>query len=128
MPQNKFAIARYRIINELLNKHEYVKSSAIADTCRYKIGFSISLRTIQKDIESMRHDPLLGLFAPIEYCSRRKAYYYSDHISTASYFLYFSQEEIATLQKIIMTFGNSVTSEDRLYMESILKKIKSSTY
>lgn len=128
MPQNKFALARYRIIHELLNKHEYVKSSTIADTCRYKIGFSISLRTIQKDIESMRYDPLVGLFAPIEYCSRRKAYYYSDGMNNASYFLFFSQEEIATLQKIIMAFGNSVSSEDRQCMESILKKIKSSTY
>jgi hypothetical protein len=78
MPQNKFAHARYAVIDELLQKNHYVKTSQMADTCRRNLGYDVSQRTIQLDMHSMKHDTFLGLFAPIAYCTRRKAYYYED--------------------------------------------------
>jgi hypothetical protein len=72
MAQNKFALARYCMIDNLLNKHEYVKTAYIAEICRRKLKCSITQRTIQMDIDAMRNDSFLGYFAPIEYCPAGK--------------------------------------------------------
>ena len=78
MPQNKFAIARYAVIDELLKKNTYVKTAVIAETCKRNLGYAVSQRTIQLDLNSMKNDTFLGFFAPIDYCSKRKAYFYKD--------------------------------------------------
>lgn len=100
MPQNKFALGRYQLIDALLRKNGYVKSRTIAEVCRKRIGYSISVRTVQLDIEAMRHDPLLGYFAPIEYCQRRKAFYYSEPDYTLSP-IRFTEKEVLLMEDIL---------------------------
>ena len=84
MPQNKFALARYSVIDAMLRRNDYVKTSSIVKKCIESTGYKVSARTIQLDIEAMRYDPFLGYNAPISYNSRHKAYYYEDR----SYMLY----------------------------------------
>lgn len=97
MSQNKYALARYKIIDRLLRKNVYVKSMDIVDVCSRLLGCSISQRTIQLDFEAMRNDPFLGYFAPIGYCPKNKAYFYED--TDFELFPYrFSKEEIITLE------------------------------
>ncbi len=78
MPQNKFAIARYRLIDSMLRRNDYVKTREIVERCSERTGFRVSRRTIQLDIETMRFDPFLDYNAPIGYCPRRKAWFYDD--------------------------------------------------
>jgi predicted DNA-binding transcriptional regulator YafY len=123
MPQNKFALARYRIIDSMLRNNDYVKTSTIALNCFNRIGFHVSQRTIQQDIEAMRYDSLLGYNAPISYCSRLKAYYYEDR----KYMLYpfsFSQTELTVLENIIEVcpFCDKAQCHDTLC--NITEKIK----
>lgn len=100
MAQNKFALARYRVIDSMLHKNDYVKTSAIADKCIELIGFRVSQRTIQLDIEAMRYDPILGYNAPIGYCGRRKAYYYENRDYTLLPFS-FVEQEAAILENLL---------------------------
>lgn len=71
MPQNKHALIRYYIIDDLLHQYEYVKSLFIANVCYKKTGLKVSQRTIQLDIEAMKHDSFLRFYAPIEYCKKK---------------------------------------------------------
>ncbi|MDR0954003.1 MAG: hypothetical protein LBM20_01295 [Rikenellaceae bacterium] len=100
MPQNKFALARYRLIDLMLRRSNYVKSSSIIEKCFEQTGFRVSRRTIQLDIEAMRFDSFLGYNAPIGYCPRRKAYYYEDPAYCFNPFP-FTPQEIAALQWLL---------------------------
>jgi predicted DNA-binding transcriptional regulator YafY len=123
MPQNKFALARYCMIDSLLNKYEYVKTAYIVEICRRKLKCSITQRTIQMDIEAMRNDSFLGYFAPIEYCLRRKAYYYR----VADFRLYphrFSNKEVSLMQNLLILMQNHILNEDYELLEKIVTKIR----
>lgn len=78
MPQNKYALARYYLIDNLLQEYHYVKTKFIVECCKERMGYSISSRTIQMDIAAMKNDDFLGFYAPIDYSVSRKAYYYKD--------------------------------------------------
>lgn len=78
MPQNKFALARYRVIDSMLRKQKFVKTSAVVEYCRRLLGYSVSKRTIELDLAAMREDELLGFFAPIGYDTSRKAFFYTE--------------------------------------------------
>ncbi|WP_165021216.1 MULTISPECIES: hypothetical protein [unclassified Dysgonomonas] len=123
MPQNKFALARYCMIDSLLNKHEYVKTIYIVEICRRKLKCGVTQRTIQKDIDAMKNDPFLGYFAPIEYCSRRKAYYYKEadfRLSPHS----FSNKEIYLMQNLLILMQNFILDDDYESLKNIVAKIK----
>ncbi|MDR0907131.1 MAG: hypothetical protein LBM63_00760 [Rikenellaceae bacterium] len=100
MPQNKFALARYRLIDQMLRRNNYVKSSSIIEKCFEQTGFRVSRRTIQLDIEAMRFDSFLGYNAPISYCQQRKAYYYEDPDYRFNPFL-LTYKEIAALEWLL---------------------------
>ena len=78
MPDNKFASARYKLIDRELRRREFVKTSEIVDLCFNELGFEISLKQIQNDFTAMETDSFLGYYAPIKYNKRKKAYYYTD--------------------------------------------------
>ena len=81
MPINKDALVRYRIINKcLINKFKtYPTKDELKEACIEALGVdSISDRTIEKDIEDMRHNVELGYLAPIEYNKKFKGYRYTD--------------------------------------------------
>ncbi|WMJ75177.1 WYL domain-containing protein [Cytophagaceae bacterium ABcell3] len=80
MPINKDALVRYRIINKCLtNKmRKYPSKEELCEACMDALGCKVSFRTIDKDIEDMRHNEELGYFAPIAYDRVKKGYYYSE--------------------------------------------------
>lgn len=78
---NKDALVRYRVINKcLLNRaRTYPTKEEIRLSCMEALGVNyISDRTIEKDIEDMRHNEELGFFAPISYSKKMKGYYYTE--------------------------------------------------
>lgn len=123
MPQNKFAQARYRIIDSMLHKNEYVKTTSIIDQCIRRIGFRVSMRTIQLDIEAMRHDPLLGFNAPIRYCGRRKAYYYADPAYTLQPHG-FTEQEVAFLEELLNICPTCSRACGYEILSGLVKKLK----
>ncbi len=123
MPQNKFALARYSVIDAMLRRNDYVKTSSIVKKCIESTGYKVSARTIQLDIEAMRYDPFLGYNAPISYNSRHKAYYYEDR----SYMLYpftFSPRELETLEEILKVCPTCTRFECHDTLCCITEKIK----
>ncbi len=123
MPQNKFALARYRLIDELLRKRECVKTMEIVETCQDQLGFKVTARTIQMDMDALQNDPFLGCFLPICYCNRRKAYYYSEEPGEIFLALRLSEEEFALLQKL-KEFLHDKMPEDHFQLYcSFLRKI-----
>lgn len=123
MPQNKFALARYSVINAMLRRNDYVKTSSLVKKCIESTGYKVSARTIQLDIEAMRYDPFLGYNAPISYNSRHKAYYYEDR----SYMLYpftFSPSELETLEEILKVCPTCIRFECHDTLCGITEKMK----
>ncbi|MFT4985473.1 MAG: putative DNA-binding transcriptional regulator YafY [Glaciecola sp.] len=84
MPANKYALIRYRSIdNCLTNKYKtYPSKEDLRDACEEALfGTSegnISIYTIDKDISAMRNDTVLGYEAPIAYSKEYNGYYYRD--------------------------------------------------
>jgi predicted DNA-binding transcriptional regulator YafY len=86
MPKNKDALSRYRWIDERLRNKRQPKPS-LEDLIAYvseKMEASISTRTIQKDIQDMRHDPELNYHAPILYDRGSGTYRYEDETYSIS--------------------------------------------
>jgi predicted DNA-binding transcriptional regulator YafY len=78
MPQNKHAIIRYKVINQMLTKGKTASKKMLAEACSGTLDKAISLRTIENDIYAMRYSEGLGYFAPIEYNYHERAYFYND--------------------------------------------------
>ncbi len=78
--KNKNALTRYRLIdNRMTIKQKPAPSlQEIVDFVSEKMGTSISVASIQKDIYAMRYDESLGFNAPIEYDLYKKGYVYTD--------------------------------------------------
>jgi predicted DNA-binding transcriptional regulator YafY len=80
MPKNKDAVSRYRWIDERL-RNKRLKRPTLDDLIAFvsgKMDKTISVRTIQKDIQDMRHDPELNYHAPIIYDRASGTYAYED--------------------------------------------------
>lgn len=123
MPQNKFALARYAIIDELLKKNNYVKTSTITEACKRNLGYQVSQRTIQLDMNSMKNDSFLGIFAPIEYCSKRKAYYYHDSDYEFAY-QQLNPNEVNLLENACSIASRHMKPDQRIILGDVLFKIK----
>ena len=123
MPQNKFAIARYAVIDELLKKNTYVKTALIAETCQRNLGYAVSQRTIQLDLNSMKDDTFLGFFAPIEYCSKRKAYFYRDSDYQFGY-QQLNLSELDLLENAFKLASVQLKPDQRAILGDVLFKIK----
>lgn len=123
MPQNKFAIARYALIDELLKKNTYVKTAVIAESCKRNLGYEVSQRTIQLDLSSMKNDSFLGFFAPIEYCSKRKAYYYKDPEYQFGY-QQLNLSEVDLLENVCNIASRHLKPDQRVILGDVLFKIK----
>ncbi|MBM3435833.1 MAG: WYL domain-containing protein [Bacteroidetes bacterium] len=79
MSLNKYALIRYRVINQCLKDYKYVTKDKLKKACEGKLDITpISYRTIDADIHNMRHDDRLGYNAPIKFDAIRKVYYYDD--------------------------------------------------
>jgi hypothetical protein len=78
--KNKQALTRYRLIDNLMtNKQRPAPSlQEIVDYVGEKLGTSVSVACIQKDIYAMRYDESLGYFAPIKWDRQQRGYVYSE--------------------------------------------------
>jgi len=123
MPQNKFALARYYLIDALLHRYKYVKTSIIVDYCEKKTGYKVSRRTIQMDIEAMSNDSFLGFYAPIEYSNTEKAYYYKDLSYKLSPFS-FTYDDIIILESILFQNEDAISQEQGLLLKYIIEKMR----
>ena len=123
MPQNKHALIRYHIIDGLLRQSDFVKTSFIAAYCFNKTGYKVSQRTIQMDIDAMKHDSFLRFFAPIEYCKKRKAYYYINQDFRLMPFQ-FANEEIQLLEHIYEIVEYTIADEQRYMLDGLIVRMK----
>lgn len=80
MPGNKFAVIRYRVIDNLLNNKfkKFPGLESISKACGEILYTEIATRTVREDIRAMKDDEGLGYFAPIKYSKAEKGYYYTD--------------------------------------------------
>lgn len=97
MPPVKNQVFRIKIIDELLSRKRWVKTSHIIKVIDEKLREQVSPRTIQKDIQDMKEDTRLGYNAPIEYDTKQKAYMYTDPDYSINNFS-LTSEEINALQ------------------------------
>lgn len=123
MAQNKYALARYALIDSLLRRNRYVKTLLIVDLCRKNLGCCISQRMIQKDIEAMKSDTFLGYYAPIEYSKSQKAYYYADP-EYKLHPLQFSNEEKLFLLQTLIYVRDELSEKEYEILKNILEKIR----
>lgn len=123
MPENKFAIARYKLIDRILRKTDYVKTSLLVEVCERELGYSVTQRTIQSDLEAMKHDTYLRFFAPVEYCKKRKAYYYS-HTDFNLFTPRFSAQELEVLSLVNKLICGQISEEYHLIFNDIVERIK----
>ena len=80
MPTNKNAYLRFRIIDECLrNKNKYFNRYTLADRISEKLGYTVSVNTVDKDLRSMKED----FGAPIEHNRFSNNYFYSKSFSLA---------------------------------------------
>lgn len=124
MPQNKFALARYRLIDSLLRKHDFVKTKDIVERCVDEFGFLVTQRTIQMDMNTLKEDPFIGCFFPIEYCYRQKAYFYSEEPKGFFLSLCVIEKEYVVLKNLCDFLKNKIMEEDYLIFCSFFHRIQ----
>lgn len=100
--KNKHQWARIRIIDRELCKHDRVKTKDLVKIIAEEV-IEVKQRTIEKDIELMKEDSLVGFSAPIEFDSKKKAYFYKDPDFTIQAFG-LKSEDIMALQFYAKTF------------------------
>lgn len=82
----KHPIGRYQVIDRELGRKDWVKTKELKYLIEEELSIVVSERMINEDINAMKDDPLLAYFAPIEYNTTRKAYYYADKTYTIKAF------------------------------------------
>lgn len=97
MPTVKNQTFRIRIIDELLSRNKWVKTSTIMSAVKLRMSEEVSERTIQQDITDMKEDTRLGYDAPIGYNKSKKAYTYTEEGYTIKNFK-LKAEEIDALK------------------------------
>lgn len=108
MPANKYALIRYRVIDECLTNRfrSYPSKEDIRAACEDALYGSqdarVSISTIEKDMHAMRNDISLGYEAPIAYHKYHKGYYYTEEGYTIKK-IPLGREDIDALQFAAMT-------------------------
>lgn len=75
MPKNKNAYLRYRLIDECLrNRYKYFNREALAVRVSEKLGFTVSVYTIDKDLKALQDE----FDAPIKFDKFNSRYYYTE--------------------------------------------------
>ena len=84
MPANKYALLRYRIIDDCLTNQyrRFPTKEDLQYACEQALygssGERVSISTIEKDMWAMKNESELGYYAPIAYSKLEKGYYYED--------------------------------------------------
>lgn len=109
MPRNKDAYSRYRIIDHYLRHHDFAKTKRLAEVCSTRLGISVSVRTIQKDIADLRFDTVLNINAPIMESKKEQAYYYPEGTPEIFSAIELDEEEIFALLFYAKTISQYTT-------------------
>lgn len=109
MPRNKDAYSRYRIIDHYLRHHDFAKTKRLAEICSERLGISVSVRTIQKDITDLRFDSVLNINAPIMESKKEQAYYYPEGTAEIFPAIELDEEEIFALLFYAKTISQYTT-------------------
>jgi predicted DNA-binding transcriptional regulator YafY len=96
MARSKYQFGRLQIIDRELRRRERVKTKDLKTKIEAELSIRVDVKTIQDDLRAMREDSVLGYYAPIEYDTRTKSYYYTDRNYTIRAFG-LKEDEIQTL-------------------------------
>ncbi len=96
MARSKYQFGRFQIIDRELRKRDQVKTKDLKKIIESELSINVDIKTIQEDLKVMRDDSVLGYYAPIEYDTRTKSYYYTDKSYTIRAFG-LKEDEIQTL-------------------------------
>lgn len=84
MPANKYALIRYKIIDECIRRkfQPFPSKEDLRQACEEHLhgagAGKISLSTIDKDLWAMRNESKLGFNAPIAFSKQHKGYFYEN--------------------------------------------------
>ena len=97
MPASKQTLSRYRVINSCFTSRlkKLWSLPELLDQLN-QLDIVISRRTLEADLEAMRHDERLGYKAPIVYDRKRRAYQYQNELYSITQFQ-LTQNELRTL-------------------------------
>jgi predicted DNA-binding transcriptional regulator YafY len=127
MPSNKYALIRYRIIDDLIRNHHYPTKEGLRQACEEKLygssdGSHISSSTIDKDLAALRNEDTFG-YAPIEFHKEYKGYYYSNPSYSFSDTL--SKDEIDLIRLATSVLSQFKGSNVLKQLESTIDRISS---
>ena len=80
MPENKHALRRYFIIDQCLTNKQipYPTKAFLLKKCCEQLETKVSVSTLEKDLQDLKHDTRLGFSAPISYDRSRGGYCYTE--------------------------------------------------
>lgn len=96
MARSKYQFGRFQIIDRELRRRERVKTKELKAIIESELSIQVDVKTLQDDLKNMKDDSVLGYYAPIEYDTRTKSYYYADRNYTIRAFG-LKEDEIQTL-------------------------------
>jgi len=129
MPANKYALIRYRVIDECLtNKaRPYPDKEFLRQACEDRLYGStdarVSVSTIEKDIYAMRYDGALGFEAPIAFHKYHKGYHYTEPDFSIKK-VPLRDEEVEALQFATQTLYQFKDTPVFTAFEQLLSKLK----
>jgi predicted DNA-binding transcriptional regulator YafY len=127
MPYNKDAYTRYKLLDQRI-RNTRKPAPTLADLVEYvsdKLGKSVSVSSIQKDIEAIRHDENLGFKAPLEYSKAVKGYIYT-HSDYSIDKMDISEEDLQGLETAIGILEQFKGLPAIKYFEEAISKISAS--
>lgn len=98
MPRNKDAFTRYRLIDALLRRRNFVKTSDVIERLYDNYEITVGETTINKDFRDMQSSEGLGFFAPIKYSHSEKSYYYPDNVDDIFPSIELHKDELSALK------------------------------
>ena len=129
MPANKYALIRYRVIDECLTNmaRPYPNKETLRQACEDRLYGShdtrVSISTIEKDIYAMRYDSALGFEAPIAFHKYHKGYHYTEPDFTIKK-VPLREDEIEALQFAAQTLYQFKDVPVFTAFEQVLSKLK----
>jgi predicted DNA-binding transcriptional regulator YafY len=124
MAVTKDVLLRYTIIDKCLrNKQKPYPTMAEIQEALQAVG-CVSVTTIKRDLEAMRHDGELNLRAPIAYCARNRGYYYTqpDYSIHTLQLKEQHRQSLAFLQQVLAHYQNNPLIKPYLNLQQQLLK------
>jgi predicted DNA-binding transcriptional regulator YafY len=123
MSLGKNPVLRYRIINSCFtNKQQRYWSLQELINKLADHDLIVERRSIERDLESMRHDDRVGYHAPIAFCRKNKGYHYTDPDYSIDK-LPLSAEDVEAFELIVESFKRFKGAEVLSQVEGMFDKL-----